>query len=543
MLLIAPAAAADDYNELGAFERETVDAVLADNGLVVEPKPEGKTIGRILVVNSEVFSKKDGFLSWFNIFHWTTKKHVIEREVLLRPGMKWDKELADESIRRIRDPILSNIVVLLAIKTADPKVVDLLVVTRDVWSLRLNSDFQIQDGDLTFLTLSLAENNFLGLRKKTAVTFLMDQGAFSIGPRYTDSNIAGTRLTLSTAANAIFSRETGEFEGSASSTSFAYPLWSLATPFGASISVAHNDSVQRGYRGSAQQYEYRYSAFDVTASATYSTGTTWKKRFSFGYEYFANDAELHFVDPGFGRGVLPRVERSSGVFVKWRFFTPRYQTYRDFRTFDLREDYRLGPEFTFRIGQALQSLGSTSDYTTMAAVLEYTFDPGSRSYVQLYGGFSVRLQHDNAVESRVEAKVYVGTPTLWNALRVVARVDMDARFNETANRFFSLGGSNGLRGHDIGALTGERRLRANVELRTRPLRWYFFRLGGVAFYDAGGAADDFDDLHILHDVGIGLRILTPQVNPFAFRIDWAFATEGATAGWPGRFSAGFFQAF
>jgi len=181
-ILLGGAARAHDYDELGALEKEAVDQVLRARRLEVEDHPEGKTIGAILVENLEVFSERDGCtLMWFNRFHATTRAGVIAREVLLRPGQVWDQERVDETRRGLRDPFLSNAVVLLPVKGARPETVDLLVVTRDVWSLRLSNNFEIQDGQLTLLLFSLTETNLFGWRKKLAFGFIMDQGSIEIG--------------------------------------------------------------------------------------------------------------------------------------------------------------------------------------------------------------------------------------------------------------------------------------------------------------------------------------------------------------------------
>jgi hypothetical protein len=62
----------------------------------------------------------------------------------------------------------------------------------------------------------------------------------------------------------------------------------------------------------------------------------------------------------------------------------------------------------------------------------------------------------------------------------------------------------------------------------------------------GDAAPSFASMVAYHDFGVGLRWLIPQLNSTVIRVDWAFATQDAPltrAGFPGRVSAGFLQAF
>ena len=210
----APAAA--ERPPPGSYEGRALDRALTELALEVEPSPEGKTLDRIWVFNLDVFGPGDDFLQFFNIFHRTTRWRAIEREVILRPGESWDESKIRETERKLRDPIFTTLVVLVPIKARSPDKVDLLAVTRDVWSLRFNSNFEVQQGSLTELTLSISENNLMGWRKQLAVVFDMNQGNYFVGPLYIDKNVAGTRWRLTANGGPLFSRETNELEGSRS---------------------------------------------------------------------------------------------------------------------------------------------------------------------------------------------------------------------------------------------------------------------------------------------------------------------------------------
>ena len=69
-----------------------------------DPAPQGKTVGKVFVVNQNVFSKRDWYFQLFNIFHWTTRSHIMERELLLKPGQPYDQLLVEESTRNLQNP-------------------------------------------------------------------------------------------------------------------------------------------------------------------------------------------------------------------------------------------------------------------------------------------------------------------------------------------------------------------------------------------------------------------------------------------------------
>ena len=87
-----------------------------------------------------------------------------------------------------------------------------------------------------------------------------------------------------------------------------------------------------------------------------------------------------------------------------------------------------------------------------------------------------------------------------------------------------------------------------------------FRLGGLVFYDVGDAASPAPGagsalvralrsvlrLRPHSDVGLGLRLLIPQLNTYVIRLDWAvplLLTDQTRRSFPGRFSLGFRQTF
>ena len=188
LLFFLPAsAAAAGYADLGKLEREAVDDALALRGLTIEPAPEGKTIGTVQVVNLDVFLARERVpLVWANIFHRTTREHHIRRESLLQAGDRYDQDLVEETTRNLQDPTLSSVVAVLPVKSSTPGMVDLLVITRDVWSLRFNQDYEAQQNSLLYYTASLSENNLFGWRKNLAAVFTMDQGKMYFGPNYID---------------------------------------------------------------------------------------------------------------------------------------------------------------------------------------------------------------------------------------------------------------------------------------------------------------------------------------------------------------------
>ena len=149
-----------------------MDDALAALGLEIDPRPQGKTIGAIYAVNQEVFSRRDWRFQFFNNFHRTTRPDILSRELLVKPGQPYDQALIEESTRNLQSPPtlvlptgatfippeLSSVVAIVPVVAPTPGQVDVLAVTRDVWSFRFNTNFEFQGSTVSRLDTSLSES-------------------------------------------------------------------------------------------------------------------------------------------------------------------------------------------------------------------------------------------------------------------------------------------------------------------------------------------------------------------------------------------------
>lgn len=556
------AAASGQHHKLGRYEAEALARALARTGLRLDETPLGKRVAAVHVVNLDVFGPGDGLLRWLNVFHVTSQRFSVAREVLIQPGDPWNQDLVDETIRKLKDPVFTTLAVVVPVVSETHGAVDVLVVTRDIWSLRLNSNYEIQEDRLTFLTLSLSENNLFGLRKQAAFVFQLDQGTYRLGPLYNDKNIAGTRLQLRGTANAIFNRQSSEAEGSESSVSLTYPLWSLERAWGGSLLFGHHDAIDRIYQGAGLltydsaltpeddevPFEWNRSFYQVETQLVRSFGRSIKHNVTVSHslEFDASDLPDGAVGNAavleeFRNTMLPRSERSSALAAQLRAYTPSYRTYRDIDTYDLGEDFKVGPDGSVTVGSALRLIGSENDYLFARLGLSYTHDLKRDGYVQVSGAASTRRQGGAFIDNLLSTSVRVYAPKFANVLRPVLRTEVASRVDAIGPPLL-LGGSNGLRGYIVGAFRGDRRLVANLELRTTSARFLFSRWGAVAFWDVGGAAASLSSMAFAHDLGVGIRALIPQLSPLVYRFDFAVPLTGPTAG-ALRFVASFDQAF
>ncbi len=578
-LLVCAVARADAYGDLGVLERGAVDAALAARGLHIDPAPAGKTVGAIHVVNFDVFQPSDGrTLEWFNHFHRTTREQVIRRESLLVPGMTYDPALVEETVRNLRnrtpysanDPPVSSVVAMVPVEAATPGTVDLLIVTRDVWSLRLNSDWLLglTTRDLPSFTASLSENNLLGWRKQPALVFAMDEGEMRLGPSYFDPNVLGTRLRLIASFYEIWARKIGELgagprEGWASWLRLEYPFYALSRRWGGFVDASYTDDIYRNiastsqypsptlghylpapggsggacvfptlaandpYSGLAGGCAWRNRVGGITSGLTRSfPGARLIQRLTVGSEF--GSTRLSFLpdfpaDPAlrqsFAAQYFGPAERTSSLYLQYEAFTPRYRVYRNLDSFDLGEDQRLGPWVTLKLGRASTLLGSDADFFPFLA--EAHVNLGWLGGFQSVGAsWEGRLYADRFGDGRLKGQAFAASPILAHSFRIVLSGTVGVLVENQHRARVYVGWAEGLRGYPINTFYGYDYYLAHLELRSTAFSLWSLRIGGVIFGDAGHAADSWRGLAFYDTAGLGLRVLIPQLNADVLRCDW-----------------------
>ncbi|MGE0396332.1 MAG: BamA/TamA family outer membrane protein [Kofleriaceae bacterium] len=570
---------------LSSLERLSMRRAIEARGYVVEPSPWNKVIGKIHIYNEDVFAEKNRWLQFLNHFHYTTRERTIRVDLVAEEGQLYTQEIVEETARHLRDPLFSSVIAIIPVKSRDEGKVDLLVVTRDIWSLRLNTQYTFQQGTLTNLATSLSENNFLGSRTVLAAALTMDQGAILAGPLFIDKNLIGKHLELRARVNTIVNRDRffdGDWdnEGSSSEIRLSKVLWRLSSEWGGAATFSHRYAIERSFLGldlrpvycpddltatrcqfvsrSAAEMlpatdilplTYRQKKWSVTAAATRQWGTSLKYQVSFGYVLDVVRPTLLDGFPGsqfqqalFTDTVLPKSEVDSAPYVSYSFFQPRYKTRRNVQTYDLAEDLRLGVDAEVSFGVGLKALGSDANFTRAGAGVGYTLPWGKDGSARAATNYSYRHQDGEFRDNAFSINTRFVSPSIDGYARVVAELSLATRWNERVPRFYSIGSDNGLRGFDINEFFGKRLASSQIELRSSPVPLWVLRIGGVLFYDAGGAADTFRTLEIHHDVGIGLRSLLPQTSRELFRFDFAFPLDGPERFHP-RFIAGFQSEF
>jgi hypothetical protein len=565
----APPQPAPPLARYSHYEQESVDAALKRTKGEIDPSPLGKTVEDIVIVPFEVFEKRDFipsiFLGFVNWFHVTSRPYVIEREVLIGRGQPYSQALVDETARNLRNIRQLSLVLLVPLRGSAPDRVKLLVITKDIWSLRLNSDYRVAGGKLENLLIEPSEENFLGIHQSIFVKFFLDQGTYQIGARYQIPRIAGSRIQTAVEANAILNRRTGSPEGSYGSFLYGQPLYSTDATWAWEGSIGWRTAITRSFIGStlrtydavatpgkeAIPYLWKTDQLDGHYEVTRSFGRRVKTDLTAGvaasrHIFRAEDLSAYsaIARAEFLSKVVPVSDTQIGPYFQVHSHNNAYVTVLDFNTLGLQEDFLVGHDAYLRLYPVSTALGSSRNFFGVYASAAYTVpirDGIARAYVE-----SVNELTDGGIpDGSINAGARFASPrTPAGRLHFDARVLH--RYANYLNVKSAVGGDTRPRGYPSSAFIGKDLVAASLEFRSRAVEILGCQLAGAAFFDSGDAFDGFAAMRLKQSVGFGARILFPQLDRVVMRVDWGIpVTRGflPKGGFPGDIVLTFRQAF
>jgi hypothetical protein len=539
LLFTRPARA--ELPPLSDYERGVIDEILKQRHSELDSEPDGKRIEGIDLVMLEVFDESDPIPDGLNVFHTTTKKSVIERELLFQEGAPYDQRVIDESARNLRHIHQLSVVLIVPVRGKSRDVVRVLVITKDVWSLRLNSDFELENRQLNYLLLNPSEENLAGTHTSVGGLYIRDPVAHSFGLILRQRRIAGSKVRGLGSANLIVNHQSGAPEGSFGALFVGQPLVSADTEWAWSTSGIWQHEVTRRFTlGKIAQFAaatgenlpivYNSDEAFAAVELTRSFGVSDKYDLSWGVEVFRRLYSplllTGFSQPArdeFARKEIPVSDTRISPYLELRAYSSRFSRAHYTNTLALEENYRLGPELIARIYPASADLGSSRDLVGTFSAASFTAEVGdgiARAVASSTIEVASRSRHDALLE--VSARWV--TPSLPVG-RLVYDAKLQNRYRNYLNRKSLLGGNNRLRGYLANQFEGKDLVIQNLEFRTRSVNVLSAQLGMAAFYDVGDAFDGFNELELHHGAGLGLRILFPQAERIVLRADWGMPIQ------------------
>ena len=559
---------------------------LKRKGWRVHPNPEGKKVGRVHIINLPVFLPDERLSSLttpLNYLHVTTRRATILKESRVKTQKLWSHGDALETERNLRGlsiftsarvyPVFpldqavserkrdsnaastpsgtitkkaqSNRVLKPHVSKVTTPVerVDVVIVTRDLWSLRLENSFSYNGGVLNNLNLSLSERNLLGRRILLSGYAAMNPFTMTYGGVVNHRRF-GPDLSLSVGASGTWNRESSLREGEGISVTLTRPLYHLDQAWSFGVTGGVGRQLARITQGAEViteddpnttaieeiPLEWELRSWAVSASATRQWRGAYQRALSFGVGISESERRVFegvssSLEERWRQIYLPPDRFQVGPSVSFSWYRRTYIALTDISTYGLREDLRTGP-----------SMSTSHQFVVM----------GDRAYIpSISAGYSTRwlgrglistgISASARVEGREREKIVnraVSFGVKWAAPLSIARshlgffvgrVGISERWRDVSNALVSLGGDSGLRGYPNGSFTspGGGVSRNNFEYRTPPWKWSFLHLGAALFYEGGSVHQSLAEYHWRHSAGGGVRFLFPQLNRSVFRVDLA----------------------
>lgn len=524
------------WDLIGDIEREMGERQLGIFGLTADHDPWGKTICDIHMSQLPIFLPEEPIPGFLNRLHVTSREAKVRSALTFEVGDSWDALDIRDTERSLRDPMVYVVVTVLPVQSEEEGCVEALVVTRDLWSLRLAWDVQSVGSTVTNLYFAVTDTNLFGTNSTFGVHYAQTLGNAAVGPTLFVPRIGGTGLDVFESFELVINREDGGIEGSRNTFTLEEPLNSSRDDWGWRLMAAHRHEIDRRFIGrDVRRHSFTHAGrdweigerwlvteVDVEGVVTRSFGQALKHNFSLGgalslaeHSVWGASEELpEDVVQRFAELRLPRDERSLGPIFRYELFENRYLTLVNYETFDLSEELRLGAELTVDVMYSEPYIGSERRFVTGGVQASWTQSWSDSGFATLQlsqrgrnGGYWSDL--DTSLTTKIV------TPP-WAAGRFVLLANYHLISENEANVRFLHGGDTSLRGFTNGAFESARYLRTNLEWRSLPINIWGIRLGMVTFFDSLTTMPEpdepgVDDYYFYPAVGFGFRVVIPQL--------------------------------
>ena len=487
----------------------------------------GVTIGAIEIDAEDVFDpEKPGedrrLFRAANRLHRETRQAVIARQLLFKTGDRFSRRVLDETERLLRtDRYLYDVSIRVA--RLHGETVDLVVETRDVWTLKVGLGLG-RSGGANTSRFELQDTNLLGLGK--ALTLSRENGVdrSTTELRYDDRNLLGSRAELSLSA-----AETSD--GSRRYFRLARPFYSLATRWGAELAAFDEERVDSFYQLGeiTGRIGHRLRSFELSGGLSRGLIAGRTHRFSLGFTY----REDRFTSvAGAGAVALPPDRTLAYPWVSFDRLEDRFIEEHDLDRLHRTEDLALGTQLHARLGLASSLTGSDRTALIFDASAATGRRPSARQTLSLEGRVTGRYGTAGVENLLLSSAARYHLRDFGNQLFYID-LEASATENRDPENQLLLGGDSGLRGYPLRYQDGDRRLLLTVEQRffTHLEPWHLFHVGAAAFVDTGrtwGREDHFGrNLGWLADAGLGLRLAPSRShNGSVVHVDVAFPLLG-----------------
>ncbi len=437
-----------------------------------------------------------------NRLHVKTRPEVIAQQLLVHPGDRYSRRLLDESERLLRREDYLYEARICPVAFADDQV-DVEVLTRDVWTLRLGLGIGRSGGQNTS-RIQIADDNLLGTGKSLTVERLNQIDRTSSLVRYVDPNVSGSWVR----AGGSYAKNS---DGRRGELFVERPFYALDTRWAAGLDAFDFEREDTLYTLGHITNRFFHKERFLEAYGGISGGLIddHAVRWSAGYTYDRDE----FGPPLHGPArFLPPERTISYPWLAVEIADDVYLKASNLDQISRVEDLDMGTHVQARVGWAGPSFGATikAGMVSGSASRGWQFSPGETVLLQADAAGRVERRTTRNAQANASLRYYRRN---FRRHLLFATVEVSVAHELDAENQLLLGGDNGLRGYPLRFQTGDRRALVSLEQRFYS-DWYPWRLahiGAAIFVDFGrcwvaALPERPQDLGWLRDVGFGLRL-------------------------------------
>lgn len=488
----------------------------------------GARIGKVIIRPLDVFdtgrADEDNWLfRTANRLHINTRESTLADRLLFREGDAYLGRLLEESERLLRDTRYLYDAAVRPIRYADG-VVDVEVVTRDVWTLNPGVSFGRKGGKSTS-GVELEELNLLGRGSQINFKQLNEVDRDITSARFVDRQLGSSWWALEL--------EHSDFsDGGAERFLLEHPFYALDTRWAGGVSLYDTDRIDSRYDQGKRVGEYAVDNRYRSAWFGYSSGLqdNLVTRWSFGIT--SDDRNFSAVPGGTLKTIVPRDRKLVYPWIGVEWQENDFRALRNRDQIERTEDFQYGWSAGVKLGYSTTGLDADRNAFIFSSHAGKGFDLGRDRSLLLAATLEGRYEDGQFADTLLSTSArYYHRQSERRLFFAGLAVDAGERLD--ADRELMLGGDTGLRGYPLRYQGGQGRWLLTLEQRAFT-NWYPFRLvhvGAAAFVDVGGTwgRDPFasNKHEILGDVGVGLRLGNSRsALGNVLHIDLAFPVNG-----------------
>jgi len=517
---------------------QTVD--IPTVGLQAKTNGPAPIVDSIEIDNRNIYDTSDPQYDNFifraaNRFHRKTRRHIVEREMLLEVGAPYSAELAAETARNLRQrlPIYDAYVYTDSLPGGGLLV---RVVTIDQWSLSGGASFRREANELNYW-IGVTERNFLGLNQFVSATYFVEASE-------------ADHARLSFADNRLFGRPVRLGVDYSDDPRLRFTGLALSHPFYSLSQRISLEAVFRTVGGRRDVYaddsliaQSDYDGEQINFGGAFRGGGYRQKALltlQYKYRREATNARFYMSDDSTHRAQADRSFPVDSLYHEVRLLVGLarvdFIALRQIDGFGYTEDFTLGSVAAFSVARAMNPDSVVHNALGFALAQSSRLGVG---LVTLAGSGRIWFHRGETLRRQLYLTAHYYNPGL-DYLTVALRVDYLADWRMARTDDLILGGEGGLRGFGRYFRTGDRRAVLNAEGRFFPdIQLLSVLFGGAAFVDLGRTFRTGESLtgrDFYASVGLGLRVSFERTSRRSlFRCDIAYSEHN---GWQLSISSG-----